>query len=231
MAKKSNKKNFGWTSKKSWNRTDKTHGEKNESQAYSFKIPAKKRPPKLWCSPGAIQSTVKRKGQEGRPYGYKPIYDAETTNNYQSEAGRLEKASQISPELKIGKLIFYRASDDCYWHIVIPPDFSHEDFIDDFCEIPPDFFLLAPNEFWARYPKPNVANPGQPLFPDCPEKPDDPTRPRDPFTPDNPPRKPPRLGCTNIAAINFDPKAQVDDGSCQFDENDENDDPGNVDDQ
>ena len=188
MVKKNNKKNFGWTSKKSWNRTDKTHGEKSESQAYSFKIPAKKRASKLWCSPGEIQSTLKRKGKEGRPYGYKPIYDAEATNNYQSEAGRLEKASSLSPELKIGKLLFYRASDDCYWHVVIPPDFSHEDLEDIFCKVPPDFFLLAPNEFWARYPKPNTANPGQPLFEECPpEEPDDPDNPDDPWEPEQPP--------------------------------------------
>ena len=220
MAKKKKSNKFGWTSSKSWNRADKTHEEKNESAHYSFKQPKKARPKKLWCQPGDLNTTIrgKREGQKGRPYGYKPIYDQTETYNYKSDSVRLNKAQQIAPELKIGRVLFYRASDDCYWHVVIPPDITHEEFIEDFCKYPPDFFKLVLPEFWLNYPRPTTPTPGQPLFPNCPERetpdynePDNPDRPSQP-------NKPPVLGCMDLTAENFNPEATIDDGSCIWDE-------------
>jgi len=218
--KKKSDKNFGWTSNKSWNRTDKTHEEKNESAHYSFKLPKKAKPKKLWCQPGDLNTTVrgKREGQKGRPYGYKPIYDADQIYNYQSNSARLNKALRLQPELVIGRILFYRASNDCYWHVVIPPDLSHEELEDIICELPPDFFKLIGGEFWLNYPRPVTPTPGQPLFIPCPEivrpdyeEPDNPDRPTQP-------NRPPTLGCMDLTADNFNPAATIDDGSCEWED-------------
>jgi len=218
--KKKSDKNFGWTSNKSWNRTDKTHEEKNESAHYSFKLPKKAKPKKIWCQPGDLNTTVrgKREGQKGRPYGYKPIYDADQIYNYQSNSARLNKALSLQPELVVGRILFYRASNDCYWHVVIPPDLTHEELRDNLCELPPDFFDLVGEEFWLNYPRPVPPTPGQPLFVDCPEivgpdyeEPDNPGRP-------NRPNRPPTLGCMDLTADNFNPAATIDDGSCEWED-------------
>lgn len=206
MAKKKNKKgDFGWNKGKTWNDPSKSHGDKGESTKYSFKLKGKAKPRKAWCSPGSAE-VIKKSQSVGRPYGYKPIYDQTDIYNYQSEEARYRRALERSPDLILSKLYLYRASNGCYNHIVIPPDFTYEDFLDVIKKIPWEFAVTAPPEFWLNFPAPSEPRPGQPLIP-----PDLSWNTPGSGFPDYPI---PKFGCTNPEAENYDPEAEIDDGSC-----------------
>ncbi|WP_155524064.1 hypothetical protein [Nodosilinea nodulosa] len=110
---------------------------------------------------------------------------------------------QLKPELKIGGLFFYKASRDCNFHVVISPDVTYEELRDNWNQIPPEFSIIAPPEFWANFPRPQSPTPGEPLFPSRPV-----------FTNSGDDEPMPVYGCTDPEAENYNPEAEIDDGSC-----------------
>jgi hypothetical protein len=192
---------FGWKDEATWNQA-RPHKDKSESKAYSPKVQGgRKKSPKAFCSPEAIGQLKQGSGARGRPVGYVPAYSDADTYNYKSEAARYVKALDQRAELRAGKIAFYRGST-CAWHCVIPPDITFEEIRDVWSDLPPEFRAIAPPEFWINFPRPAQPTPGQLLFPIGGSEGID----------------LPRFGCTRKDAENYDPNAEIDDGSCILDE-------------